>query len=276
MVCFLNQNVIENDRLFYKKLEKEQTNSFEIMCQILNNYEYIFLQEKRFLFVSRIKFAKRYCNDFFNKDYDDLNKLQRFYLTYFIFCKDIIKAYTEFQMESNYQVFKKMNLNEINDIEQKLINIDNECLNKYTKLVNIYRSTNYYKKKNDDRKEFDNKPISTPMSTHGHYANLSSQKVFGFYIKIKEDVKKMNEIIYNENFDFFYNEKMKLEYNSFKKNDINNIKVIFNNLKIYFDELKDRDSYHSNELNERTYDEFVHFSNSYSLLSFKFEDLDIF
>jgi len=126
MVCFTNQNVLINNRFFYKKLEKEETNSFEIMCQILNNYEYIFLQEKRFLFVSRIKFAKRYSFYFFSKEYDQLEKMERFYLTYFIFCKDIIKAYTEFQMESNYQVFKKMTINELNDNEIKLINIDNE------------------------------------------------------------------------------------------------------------------------------------------------------
>jgi len=67
MVNFTNQKIIDNDRNFYKRLEKEETNSFEIMCQIFNNYEYIFLQNKRFLFVSRIKFAKKYSFLFFEK-----------------------------------------------------------------------------------------------------------------------------------------------------------------------------------------------------------------
>jgi len=266
MVNFTNQKIINNDRQFYKKLEKEETNSFEIMCQILNNYEYIFLQNRRFLFVSRIKFAKKYSILFFEKKYEELQKLERFYLTYFIFCKEIIKAYTEFQSESNYQVFRKMTIEELDNNEKELINIDNKKKDQYNKLLNIYYKTPYYEKKEEIRKEFDKIPISTTIDAHGHYANLSSTKTFGFYKHIKEEYRKMNEIIYNQKFEYYYNENAEIKYDIFRKNDIRNSKFIFDQLRKYYSDLKIKDNYHANELYDGTYDSFVHFSNDYSQL----------
>jgi len=84
---------------------------------------------------------------FLKKKYEELQKLERFYLTYFIFCKEIIKAYTEFQSESNYQVFRKMTIEELDNNEKELINIDNKKKDQYNKLLNIYYKTPYYEKK---------------------------------------------------------------------------------------------------------------------------------
>jgi len=224
-------------------------------------------KKKRFLFVSRIKFAKRYSIDFFDKEYNKLDKMERFYLTYFIFCKDIIKAYTEFQTESNYQVFKKMTIDELNDNEIKLIDIDDKKKKKYNELLNIYHKTPYYSKKEEDRKEFDKQPISTTIGAHGHYANLSSIKVYGFYKYIKEEYKKMNKEIYDEKFEYYYNENSSINYNEFRKNDIKNTKFIFDQLNEYYFNLKTKDNYHANELYESTYDNYIHFSDNYSKLT---------
>jgi len=122
------------------------------------------------------------------------------------------------------------------------------------------------KKKEEIRKEFDKIPISTTIDAHGHYANLSSTKTFGFYKHIKEEYRKMNEIIYNQKFEYYYNENAEIKYDIFRKNDIRNSKFIFDQLRKYYSDLKIKDNYHANELYDGTYDSFVHFSNDYSQL----------
>jgi len=106
-----------------------------------------FLNEKRFLFVARIKFAKKYCIFFFDKDYKDLTIQERFYLTYYIFSKDIIKSYTEFQAESNFNIFKKIKFQDFQKLENELIEIENKNISKYNKILDIYHKTSYYKRK---------------------------------------------------------------------------------------------------------------------------------
>jgi len=133
-------------------------------------------------------------------------------------------------------------------------------------LLNIYYKTLYYEKKEEIRKEFDKIPISTTIDAHGHYANLSSTKVFGFYKYIKEEYKKMNETIYSQKFEYYYNEDAEIKYDIFRKDDIRNSKFIFDQLKKYYNDLKVKDSNHANKLYDETYDSFVHFSNDYSQL----------
>jgi len=65
-----DKNIDEYCEDFYKKIENE--NTYDDMVNLFKHYEYILLKNKRFLFVARIKFAKKYCNKIFNKNYNEL------------------------------------------------------------------------------------------------------------------------------------------------------------------------------------------------------------
>jgi len=94
MVNFKNENFIIKDKKFYYTIEKQsETNDIIIMCKILSNYDYIFLNEPRFIFVARNKFAKKYSLFIFKKDYSLLTIQEKFFLTYFIFTRNIKKIF---------------------------------------------------------------------------------------------------------------------------------------------------------------------------------------
>jgi len=90
--------------------------------------------KKRFIFVSRIKFAKYYSSIFFQKEYIQLERSEKFYLTNYIFYKDIKRSYINFQNESGYKIFNKLTLDEFNKLENEQQNIDLKCEKIYKKI----------------------------------------------------------------------------------------------------------------------------------------------
>jgi len=154
-----------------------------------------FIQNKRFLFVARIKFAKYYSEYFFNLKYQQLKRCEKFYLTYFIFCKDIKKSYIDFQNESNYQIFKKVSLDEFNILENEQKEIDLNVKQKYEKLIKDYIKTDYYQKKEQRRKEYDlkqNKTIDTPMGTYSiKYGFLNSEELYENWLNFENEKQKI-------------------------------------------------------------------------------------
>jgi len=106
MPIFIYDDKIKINPKFYYDYEK--SNTILDMMRLFEYYEYICFTILRFLFVKKIKLAKLYVKQFFNKNYEDLNQNERFYITYYIFNLNFVKSYDEFQKESNYKVIKKI------------------------------------------------------------------------------------------------------------------------------------------------------------------------
>jgi len=98
--------IYHNNEKFYYKYEKNyDLIEFKL---IYSFYDYISLKEPRFMFRYRNEFAKRNSFKIFQREYNNLNLKEKFYITYAIIQPNIIKAYKEFIYESNFKnIFKK-------------------------------------------------------------------------------------------------------------------------------------------------------------------------
>jgi len=215
MVLFDYDNLIIKNPKFYYDLETNKTgNNLLIMTKILSYYDYIILKDPRFLFVSRIKFATLYSDYFFfKKSYKELNKMERFYLTYYIFNIDFIKSYNEFQSESNYKIMKKTTIQEMIELQKSLEKLHQSLNIKYKGLINQYKNTkNYMLKK--DKEKFNFLEITStdvPMDTHGFYNHRKINKIINF---LREEHNKMTKTLNIDSLSYLVSEEDK---NSFQK-----------------------------------------------------------
>jgi len=108
------QNIDDFDNKFYFKLEKE--NNYEDMLNLLENYNYISLYNRRFMFVARNKFYNKYKN-MFEKYFTNDTFINKMYLCYYIFNQDIEICFKDFQYESGFNTIRKFEIDRLNYLE---------------------------------------------------------------------------------------------------------------------------------------------------------------
>jgi len=166
---------------FYKSLEGN--NTYNDLLNLLKHYEYIYLKNKRFLFVARVKFAKKYTKEIFNKEYNELNIYERIVITYFIFCKSVTQSYFCFQSESNYNIFKKYTIDELFYLEKNIL----DC---YSKNKNKIWSVLKGKKIKINKKT--NEHPMMPIGTNDYFCYLKKKKIIYDKNSIENIKKELN------------------------------------------------------------------------------------
>jgi len=99
--------------------------------------------------------------------------LKKILITYFIFCKSVTQSYLEFQIESNFNIFKKYTIEELYQLEKNII----DCYNKNYKMINKYVFKNIIEKEKKIEIKLQNyEHPMMPIASHDYICNMYLKK----------------------------------------------------------------------------------------------------
>jgi len=180
-----------NDAKFYFKLENN--NGYNDMVILIEYKKYIQLHNRRFLFVARNKFGSRYSILFFKKAFKLLSIYEKMALSYYFFEQDMELCFEDFQLESRFDIFKKLNVS----LEQYHHNVKicyKKIIEKIEKMkmfgqLNEYEFEKFY--------QHHHEPPSEPMLSI-YCCSCNVTKLYED-LSIIETTREMTNVIRNQN-----------------------------------------------------------------------------